>query len=145
MQGEMGLGLISAPPCLDLPCSVEGGEIQTASAEAEAQGQMETPGTCRCQGSCIATTVPGTWLRAPCPTGLQVLLRRLWHETGSQVSHSWRIQGSKGVQSRLEQIPLYVCQSVLCPLFSRPSTHLSVYPSTIHSFICLSIYHSLTC
>lgn len=42
--GDRGLGPTSTPPCPDLPRPIEGGEIQTASTEAEAQGQMETPG-----------------------------------------------------------------------------------------------------
>lgn len=42
--------------------------------------------------------MPGPWLCARCPARLQVLLRRLRHEAGSQVSHCWRVQGSQGVQ-----------------------------------------------
>lgn len=94
MQGETGVWADFY--CPDLPCPIEGREIQAASAKAEAQGQMETPRACRCQRPCVTPTVPGTWLCAPCPARLQVLLRRLWHEAGSQVSHSWRVQGNKG-------------------------------------------------
>lgn len=74
-RGRQGSGADFHSTLCDLPCPIEGGEIQTASTEAEAQGQMETPGASRCQGSCIPTTVPGAWLCAPCTARLQVLLR----------------------------------------------------------------------